>query len=100
MCLSDYFLFSNLKKFLRGRRFPDVYTVKEAVTGYFDIQGASFFSEGIRSLETKLSKWLQSRGTTLKNEVSFIITFNFHAQVDYLLSAPRIYVISCEEGVI
>ena len=33
---SDYFLFRNLKKFLRGRRFPDDNAVKEAVTGYFD----------------------------------------------------------------
>ena len=30
---SDYFLFRNLKKIERGRRFPDDNAVKEAVTG-------------------------------------------------------------------
>ena len=34
----DYFLFRNLKEFLRGRRFPDGNAVKETVTGYFDTQ--------------------------------------------------------------
>ena len=50
---SDYFLFRNVKNFLHGGRFPDDNAVKEAVTGYFDTQDVSFFSEGIRSLETK-----------------------------------------------
>ena len=40
---SDYFLFWNLKKFLRGRRFPYEVAVIEAVTGYFDTQDVSFF---------------------------------------------------------
>ena len=35
---SDYFLFRNLKTFLRGRRFPDDNAVKESITGYFDNQ--------------------------------------------------------------
>ena len=41
---SNCFLFRNLKKFLLGRRFPDDNSVKEVVTGYFDIQDVSFFS--------------------------------------------------------
>ena len=43
---SDYFLFRNIHKFLCGRQFPDDNAVKEAVTGYFDTQDVSFFSEG------------------------------------------------------
>ena len=49
----DYFLFRNLLKNLRGRRFPDDNAVKETVTVNFDIQDDSLFSEGIRSLMTK-----------------------------------------------
>ena len=57
LALSDYFLFTNLKKFLRGRRFLDDSAVKEAVTGYFDTQDVSFFLRVvIRSLEAKWTK--------------------------------------------
>ena len=35
---SDYFLFRNLKKFLRGRRFPYDNAVRKSVTGYFDTE--------------------------------------------------------------
>ena len=40
---SDYFIFRNLTKFLRGRRFPDDNAVKEAVAEKFDAQGVLFF---------------------------------------------------------
>ena len=59
---SDYFLFRNLKKFLRGRWFPDDNAVKEAVTGYVDTQDVSFFSEGIQSLEAKCTKCVTIKG--------------------------------------
>ena len=39
----DYFLFRNLKKFLRERQFSNDNAVNEAVTGYFDTQDVSFF---------------------------------------------------------
>ena len=55
---SDYFLFRNLKKFLRERQFPDDNAVKEAVTGYFDIQDVSFY----RLLETKWTKCITIKG--------------------------------------
>ena len=40
---SNYFLFRNLIKFLRARRFPDDNAVKDTVTGYFDTQDVSLF---------------------------------------------------------
>ena len=88
---SDYSLFRNLKKFLCGRRFPDDNAVKEAVTGYFDTQEVLFFLRVFDHWRRSGLSELQSRGTTLKNnEASFIIRFNFHAQVDNLLNAPHI----------
>ena len=87
---SDYFLFRNIKKFLRGRRFPDDNAVKEAVTGYGDTQDVSFFLRVFNHWRQSELSVLESRWTTLKNnEVSFIIRFNFHAQVDNLLNAIR-----------
>ena len=48
-----------LKEILRGRRFPNDNAVKKAVTGYFDTQDVSFFSEGIRALEAKWTKCVE-----------------------------------------
>ena len=64
LALSDYvyFIFRNLKKFLRGRRFSDDNAVKEAVTGYIDTKDVSFFSEGIQSLESKWTKCVTMKG--------------------------------------
>ena len=63
LSLGDFFLFRNLKIFLRGRPFPVGNAVKKAVTAYFDTQDDSFIiylfiSEGIRSLE---AKWTNGR---------------------------------------
>ena len=59
---SDYFLFRNLKKFLRGRQFPNDNAVKEVVRGYFDTQDVKIFSEGIRSLEAKWTECVTIKG--------------------------------------
>ena len=83
---SDHFLFRNLKKFLRVRRFPDDNAVKSCNRVIWHRRCFSF-SEGILSLEAKC---VTIRETKLKNnDTSFVIRFNFHAQVDNLLNAPR-----------
>ena len=64
----DNFLFRNLRKFLRGRRFPDDNAVKEAVTGYFNTQDVSYFLRVFDHWRRSGRSVLQSRGATLNHQ--------------------------------
>ncbi|KAK8404146.1 hypothetical protein O3P69_000304 [Scylla paramamosain] len=59
---SDYFLFSQLKSSLRGRRFYDDDEVKEAVMMWLEEQLESFWLAEIRSLRDKWFKCIQVKG--------------------------------------
>lgn len=59
---SDFFLFRNLKKHLRGRHFLDDNELKEAVDAYFEDQEKSFFSTGIKSLQDRWRKCIEVSG--------------------------------------
>jgi histone-lysine N-methyltransferase SETMAR len=50
---SDFFLFPNLKKSLRGRRFADDEEVKAAVDQWFAAQPDGFFRSGIQQLRDR-----------------------------------------------
>ncbi|GBP46743.1 Histone-lysine N-methyltransferase SETMAR [Eumeta japonica] len=50
---SDYFLFSNLKKELRGRRFVDDNQMKMAVESHFDCKEKEYFLGGLKALYTR-----------------------------------------------
>ena len=63
---SDFFLFQQLKKHLRGSHYDDDDDVKDAVQAWFAGCENTFFSEGIRRLTNRSA--LQSRETTSKNE--------------------------------
>ncbi|KAL0852947.1 hypothetical protein ABMA27_012740 [Loxostege sticticalis] len=49
----DYFLFKDLKKKLRGRRFSTDEEMKEAVTDHFDEQNKNYYYNGMMSLICK-----------------------------------------------
>ena len=59
---SDYFLFRHLKKFLRGKRFSCNEELKVAVSDWFDGQEVDFYSQGIKSLESKWNKCVELKG--------------------------------------
>jgi len=59
---SDYFLFSNLKKSLRGTKFLDLNQAKSAVVDFFDSKDKSFFKRGIEQLESNFEKCIDAEG--------------------------------------
>jgi [histone H3]-lysine36 N-dimethyltransferase SETMAR len=59
---SDFFLFSKLKKHLRGRRFANDCELKAAAESWFETQDKSFFSAGIRQLSERYNKCLAVKG--------------------------------------
>jgi len=59
---SDYFLFSHLKKHLRGTRFESIEEAKSAVMDYFSAQPTTFYRTGIVRLKTNLEKCIEVRG--------------------------------------
>lgn len=59
---SDYHLFGNLKKPLRGRRFADVKEMKDAVQQWIKETPKEFFSTGIRNLTKRWEKCISING--------------------------------------
>ena len=53
---SDFFLFGNLKKSLRGVQYGSDEEVIEAVEGYFESKNKSFYLAGIKDLKMKWGK--------------------------------------------
>ncbi|GBP79375.1 Mariner Mos1 transposase [Eumeta japonica] len=59
---SDYFLFSNLKKELRGHRFVDDNQMKMAVESHFDCKEKEYFLGGLKALYTRCEKCISLEG--------------------------------------
>ena len=59
---SDFFLFRNMKKPLRGRRFQTDEEVKAAVIEWFEGQEKPFFENGLKSLKSKWEKCVEVAG--------------------------------------
>ncbi|GBP52513.1 Histone-lysine N-methyltransferase SETMAR [Eumeta japonica] len=62
LALSDYFLFSNLKKELRDRRFVDDNQMKMAVESHFDCKEKEYFLGGLKALYTRCEKYISLEG--------------------------------------
>ena len=60
---SDFFLFKNLKKHLRGKRFASDEELEEAVEEYFAGLPKQFFSEGMGQLEKRWNKCISVEGS-------------------------------------
>lgn len=59
---SDYFLFPNLKKDLRGVRFSDDEALKAAVQEHFNTNEKKFFYEGLKKLIDRSNKCIKIEG--------------------------------------
>lgn len=59
---SDYFLFSNLKKDLRGKRFKDDEDIKAAVKKHFEGKDKEYFFNGIKALYRKCEICMELEG--------------------------------------
>ena len=59
---SDYFLFPDLKKCFRGKRFSDDEELKSAINGYFAGKEEIYFFEGLKKLISRCNKCIDVRG--------------------------------------
>lgn len=59
---SDYFLFSNLKRELRGKRFGSDEEMKAAVQEHFEGQSKEYFFNGLKALYKKCKKCIELEG--------------------------------------
>ena len=59
---SDFFLFSKLKKELRGQRYDDDDELMLAVEGFCKGHDAAFYREGLEALPRRWTKCIESQG--------------------------------------
>ena len=59
---SDYHLFRSLKNFLRGQRFSDFDSLKNALAAFFDRQPTEFWKRGIESLANRWEQVIEACG--------------------------------------
>lgn len=59
---SDYYLFPNLKKDLRGKRFHDDEELKAAINEHFSGKGENYFLEGIEKIISRCNKCIEVMG--------------------------------------
>lgn len=62
MAPSDYYLFRDLKKALRGRRFSTDDELKAAVMDYFDSKESDYYYKGIEMLIPRYNKCIEKEG--------------------------------------
>lgn len=59
---SDYFLFPNLKKDLRGRRFVDDIELKQAIDAHFESKEENYYLGGLEKLINRCNKCIKNKG--------------------------------------
>ena len=59
---SDYYLFRNLKSYLRGTRFRDADELKAATEAWVEDQIDNFYFKGIDCLKEKRAKCIEEKG--------------------------------------
>ena len=59
---SDFFQFPNLKKWLAGQIFTAAKEVINATNAYFEGFPKSYYSDGIKKLEYRLTKCIELKG--------------------------------------
>lgn len=63
---SDYFLFSNLKKYIRGRRFMDDNELITAIEEHFDEKTNEYFYNGLKLLLKRCHTCIQKQGNYIE----------------------------------
>lgn len=65
---SDFYLFPNLKKDLRGRKFSDDNEVKEAILAHFEAKDKKYFYDGLEKLIHRSNKCIVLKGDYIEKE--------------------------------
>lgn len=65
---SDYYLFPNLKKELRGKKFQDDEEVKAAILTHFEGKEKKYFFDGIHKLISRSEKCIKLKGNYIEKE--------------------------------
>ena len=65
---SDYYLFSDLKNYLRGRTFSNLKSLKTCFTNCHKSKTRSFFSDGIEALTARWDKYIKLGGEYIETE--------------------------------
>ncbi|CAH2244033.1 jg20705 [Pararge aegeria aegeria] len=65
---SDFYLFPNLKKDLRGRKFSDDNEVKEAILAHFAAKDKKYFYDCLEKLIHRSNKCIQLQGDYIEKE--------------------------------
>lgn len=68
---SDYYLFPNLKKELRGKKFFDDEEVKEAISAHFEGKDKKYFFDGLHKLISRSEKCVKLQGKYIEKENYF-----------------------------
>ena len=69
---SDYFLFSNLKKWLGGKRFYSNDEIILQTNTYFEYLEKSYFLEGIQKLEKRWTKCIELKDDYIEKYNDFL----------------------------
>ena len=62
LAASDFYLFADLKKMLKGKRFSSDDEVIAATEAYFEAKDKSFYKKGIESLEKRWNDCIAMEG--------------------------------------
>jgi len=62
VCVIDYFLFPNMKKWLGGKKFGSNDEVIAETNTYFEGLEQSYFLEGIQKIEKRWTKCIELKG--------------------------------------
>ena len=63
---SDDYLFSNLKRWLCGRRFESNEEVERETKGYFERSNKSYYLDGMEKLKVCLTRCIELKGEYIK----------------------------------
>ena len=89
---SDYYLFPNLKKHLKGARLEDLNSVKVPPNSSSRNEKIAFIFRVSEAWRTNKVDVLELRGTILKNEISFrFISILIMPELQNFLIAPRTF---------
>jgi hypothetical protein len=62
LVLSEYYLFPNLKKHFKGRKFSSIEEATLAAVGWSAAQPTEFFVDGLKKLQQRSHKCVELRG--------------------------------------
>jgi hypothetical protein len=95
LALSDYYLFPNLKKHLKGRKFPSIEEATLGADGWFAAQPKEFFMDVLKKLERRSHKCVELRGEYVNTFFNPVACFFFIKPKTYQPPLPRISLSKC-----